>query len=281
VAAEGARGFRKRIVAYRHKFGIEKAAFALVPCPVDLLRPNGDTKELIALIKDAESEFGQKCVMLVIDTLSRALAGGNENSPEDMGALVKHCDAIRAATGATLHIVHHSGKNQAAGARGHSLLKGATDTEIEIVGDRRGGTVNGTKQRDIERSLTVGFRYEVVELGHTDDGSKVTSVVTYVEKENEFNTRLPDVALQMHEVLRALQESDIADNVCKGIRWADWQEACFEHLTNKSGKQLKRTALFYPRQTLSNSGAIVKTEGNRWVAIDLSNVKTLSNELFD
>ena len=81
------------------------------------------------------------------------MAGGDENSSVDMGAMVKHLDAIRAATKAHLMVVHHSGKNKAKGARGHSLLRAATDTEIEVDG----GRIAVTKQRDIERNFRSAF----------------------------------------------------------------------------------------------------------------------------
>ena len=42
---------------------------------------------------------------------------------------------FRNATGAHLLIVHHTGKDETRGARGHTSLRAATDTEIEITGD--------------------------------------------------------------------------------------------------------------------------------------------------
>jgi len=66
----------------------------MVPCPVDLLRPNGDTEELIDLMEDVSSVMGN-VKLIVVDTLSRAISGGNENSPDDMGAFVKYIDKIR------------------------------------------------------------------------------------------------------------------------------------------------------------------------------------------
>ena len=42
---------------------------------------------------------------------------------------------IRTAAGCCVLIVHHSGKNIEAGARGNSALKGAMDTEVELLGD--------------------------------------------------------------------------------------------------------------------------------------------------
>jgi hypothetical protein len=173
VAAEGGELIKNRIVALqKHHPGVE-ALFALVPCPIDLLRPNGDTQALIDLVRDAERAYGERAVLVVIDTTSRALAGGNENSPDDMGAFVRNVDKIRAATRAATLAVHHAGKDLSKGARGHSLLRAAVDTEIEIS-DR---LVTVTKQRD--GKLTEPFRFELVTtiIGQDDEGEFVDSCV--------------------------------------------------------------------------------------------------------
>lgn len=266
VAAEGGAGVRKRISAHHKKFGAADIPFALVPCPVDLLRPAGDTKALIELIAAAEADFGQRCVMVVLDTLSRVLAGGNENAPDDMGALVIHCDRIREATGATVHLIHHSGKNTAAGARGHSSLRAATDTEIEIAD----GQIVGKKQRDMERMSALSFEYEKVELGIDQDGDPITTIVTHVRKETEFETKLTGQAEQMLSILVAMQDDAKAEKGETGVAWKDWQEACLGYVTAEEKKPVKRTQLFRVRHTLSQAGFITKTEANRWVAVDLS-----------
>lgn len=172
VAAEAGVSAENRIAALRSVCKAQDVPFDLVPCPVDLLRADGDTKPLIDLIREAEAEHG-KVRLVVIDTLSRAIAGGNENDSADMGALVKHLDAIRAACRTHVMVVHHAGKDQAKGARGHSLLRAATDTEIEIAD----GVATTTKQRDMEASPPIGFDLKVVELGTGPDGLVVTSCV--------------------------------------------------------------------------------------------------------
>lgn len=200
VAAEGGRSLKKRIRAYQKRMGLRGLPIALVPCPVDLLRPAGDTKALIALVREAEARFGQPCVMVVIDTASRALAGGNENAPDDMGALVMHCDQIREATKAALHLIHHSGKNRAAGARGHSLLRAATDTEIE-VGE---GEIRSTKQRDMDAPKPMAFTYESVPIGSDSRGRPVTSIVTHVQVQTEFEAKMTDADVSRFRQIVAL-----------------------------------------------------------------------------
>jgi RecA-family ATPase len=179
VALEGGRGFRRRIVAYKTKYPTKTSLpFVLVRDQVDMLNDN-DVKELIDLIRKEEAAFGQKCEMIVIDTLSRAMPGSDENSARDMTTLVSNCDRIRKETGAAAHLVHHSGKKQASGARGHSSLRGATDTEIEVTTWSGQRMAEVTKQRDLEQRAIATFDYEIVEIGNVN-GIPVNSIVTIV-----------------------------------------------------------------------------------------------------
>ena len=84
-----------------------------------------------------------------------------------MGQLVVHADAIRKETGAHVLFVHHSGKDQARGARGHSSLRAATDTEIEVVRDNDAtiSSAKVTKQREFEGGQQWHFKLHHVELG--------------------------------------------------------------------------------------------------------------------
>ena len=188
IAAEGGVGIRRRIKAWFKKKEIEGDAlahvpFALIPCPIDLLRGLEDTKQLINMAKEVADHYGQPVVYVVIDTLSRALAGGDENSSVDLGTVVKHCDALRAATGAAVDVIHHSGKNKAAGARGHSLLRAATDTELEI----EPGLMRVTKQRDMDFGPDINFTLDVVPIGVDSEGELVESVVVRFTDGHENN----------------------------------------------------------------------------------------------
>jgi len=175
VAAEGGKRFGKRLAALRHQFGEEAdaAKFALVSSPIDLRSSSGDTKALVEMIREAETHFGEKAAHIVIDTASRAMAGGDENSSVDMGALVKHCDQIREVVSAHLMMIHHTGKDRAKGARGHSLLRAATDTEIEIADAK----IVTRKQRDMDFAPEIPFRLKKVDLGADRNGKPRTSAV--------------------------------------------------------------------------------------------------------
>ena len=180
-ALEGAHGISNRVAAFRQHHGLEDATlpFAIIPVSINLLDPTADTTKLIAAVQEAAKKMAMPVKLVVLDTLSRALAGGNENAPDDMGALVNSIDKIRQATGAHVCGIHHSGKDAAKGARGHSLLRAATDTEIEISrADPQSPSVAVVKkQREMEIEGTWAFSLQTVELGLNRRNKPVTSCV--------------------------------------------------------------------------------------------------------
>ena len=186
LALEGAHGIRHRIAAFRETHGLQAhdIPFAVIPVTMNLLDPNADTDKLIRTIKKVAKTLSVPVRLIVPDTLSRAMAGGNENAPDDMGALVTNGTKIQQETKAAVAWVHHSGKDQAKGARGHSLLRAATDTEIEIIADGPQRTASVTKQREMECSGEFHFTLKVVELGTNQRGKPITScVVDYGDSE--------------------------------------------------------------------------------------------------
>jgi hypothetical protein len=178
VAGEGAASVRARVTAYRMTYPeITKLPFAIVPQPVDFLSP-GSVKTLIETIRAAEKECGEKVTLVIIDTFARAVAGGDENSAQDVGVAVAAADRIRAETGAAVGFVHHAGKDPSKGARGSSALRAATDTEILIEGQTGIRIATVTKQRDLENGERMPFELVPVTLGiDPDDGQEVSSCV--------------------------------------------------------------------------------------------------------
>lgn len=89
--------------------------------------------------------------LVVVDTLNLALGGGNENSSDDMGALIAGWRRLRDVLDATIILIHHTGHGEVKRERGHSSLYAAEDTSIEISGHRAGnGKVRNMKQKDGE-----------------------------------------------------------------------------------------------------------------------------------
>jgi hypothetical protein len=114
--------------------------------------------------------------LIVIDTLNRAMNGADENSSEAMGQVIASIDRLKAATGACVLLVHHSGKDATKGSRGHSSLQAAVDTEIEVR-DNEDGTHCATvlKQRDLAKGDELAFRLESFEIGSNRRDKPVTT----------------------------------------------------------------------------------------------------------
>ena len=175
LATEGGQAFKNRVYALRKNKGVSDAPLYVRPSPIDLLRAEVDLPALSELIKEITAKSGE-IAMIVVDTLSRAMAGGNENGPEDMTRFIGNLDVLRDLTGAHIMVVHHSGKDTAAGARGHSSLRAASDSEIELeLADGGLKLVKTTKQRDMEPKPPLGFTLGVLELGEDEDGDPVTT----------------------------------------------------------------------------------------------------------
>jgi hypothetical protein len=158
IAVEGGRGISERFEAWRkhHRISAEDGEVYVIPEPIDLAHGEADTKLLLQRI----AGIG-RVDFIVADTLSRALAGGDENSSKDMGAFVRNCDLIRSETNAHLCVLHHLGKDEARGARGHSLLKAALDTELTATKTGLIGTLELTKQRDGQDGSRWGFEIKL------------------------------------------------------------------------------------------------------------------------
>lgn len=211
IAAEGGNGIANRIVGLRRTSGVIDVPLALRRAGLDLLHPEADTNRVIRLAEEVAERAPLK--LIVIDTLSRVMAGGDENGPVDMTAFIKNVDRIRHACGAHIMIVHHTGKDVAKGARGHSSLRAATDTEIEVsVDETELRAARVTKQRDLPGGEEFAFRLDAVSLGVDDDGDTVTTcIVAPVEKQEQSDDPLPP-RTTCKAILKAIDEAWQAKN---------------------------------------------------------------------
>lgn len=268
VAAEGGGGFARRIEAFRRHYDAEKVPFALVPCPIDLQSDNADTGKLIRVIREAEAHYGQTCVMVVVDTLARAMSGGDENTAVDMGKFVGHCDRIRAATGAATPVVHHTGKDASKGARGSSALRAATDTEIEVGG----GQVAIKKQRDMAAGAPASFGLETIEIGERHDGKRITACVVQWIAENEFEVRISPLATQflglLRELMAARADMEEGDNADISVPWNEWQMSSFESLTRSDSGRVSKPYLYKLRGELVTAGLVRQTKQKQWLTVE-------------
>jgi hypothetical protein len=115
-------------------------------------------------------------VFVVLDTFAMCF-DGDENSSRDIAMAVAAAKRIIRETGATVVLVHHTGK-RGDGERGHSALRAAADTMILVKNDGHGGiTVSNNKQKDVDTFEPITLRLRQVSVGLNEEGEPVTSCI--------------------------------------------------------------------------------------------------------
>ena len=165
ICAEGAGGFRNRLVAYQQAHQCELGIGVIANAP-NLLQKD-DALDVCRAIGKAD--------VVIIDTFAQTTPGGNENAAEDMGKALAHCKGIHRATGAVVVLVHHAGKDLSRGARGWSGLKAAADAELEVLRLESGRMLRTSKMKDGQDDEAWGFDLETQTIGMDEDGDVITS----------------------------------------------------------------------------------------------------------
>lgn len=268
VAAEGGGGIRNRISAIRQAAPdlLEGADFSLLPTNLDL-HQSGDAMAL------CEAMPTERAALVVIDTMARCMGSGDENSARDVAQFVINLDAIRERTGAHVLVVHHSGKNADAGARGSSALRAAVDTEIAISE----GQISCAKQRDMEMPHRLFFSLETVTLGTDQDGDPVRSAVVVPAEAPKVKPKplngQAEVAMQaLRDALRehgeTLSGSDYPHNR-KCVLKSHWRDSAKTHgLIDSEKGSSQYVAFSRARKKLMDVNAIRMFGDYVWSVID-------------
>ena len=285
VAAEGGGGIRNRMAAIQIVYGarlteegrgLEDVPFYIIPASVDLRSNLDDAKRLLDQIRVIQARHNKDLGFGAIDTLSRALAGGNENGPEDMGAYIRTIDLLRQATRSHINSVHHCGKNTEMGARGHSSLRAAVDTELEV----RNSTIFIEKQREMEYAEPIGFELITINLGTNSYGKPITSCAVSpaaagAKKAKPEKKGLKPIAkFFLDSFAGALDLANKDDkNFITKEEWRDYSRnmaktdnnpnALVSLDVNRFGEQFRRAIT-----QLSEAKCVIEIQRNQWVRIE-------------
>ena len=273
IAAEAGQTIFNRVFGWRLErklMEVEKSEvpFYGIPMQLDLRNEDGDINELIETIR---YHCGDEIpVLIVIDTLNRVLAGGNENSGEDMGKVLHSAFRLKEEfDGVHVCIIHHVGKDPSRGARGHSSLLADVDTGIEVVANQETkiSTATVVKQRDREigdeihfqlRQVFVGRREDIDEEDFDEDDENITTCVVEPldpfdlarKEENDRNVELTPATYKHLGALMTLLEEDgtmlVADSdIPSGTRCVNyeiWRQYCYDTIKPKDGKPISQEA---------------------------------------
>nr|WP_254711394.1 helicase RepA family protein [Pantoea cypripedii] len=180
VVGEGGIGVPRRIRAWEETLngGSPIDSLYRVDCPIFPASPES-VQQVIKAANDVKAATGMPVRLIILDTLARCFGGSDENAAKDMGAFIQGCDYIKAATQATVLIIHHSGKDQERGARGSSAFRAALDVEFNVRREGEGGALilSCTKMKDAEEPPRQAYDLFPVDLYIDNDGDQVSSLV--------------------------------------------------------------------------------------------------------
>lgn len=178
VVGEGGTGVPRRIKAWENTHQEKATNLCCVNQPVFVAAPL-QVEQLRLAAEHVKQATGLPVALIVIDTLARCFGGADENKASDMGGFIAGCDAVKAATGATVLVVHHSGKDETKGARGSSSFRAALDAEFLVKRETVGAkalVLTCTKQKDAEEAESRAYDLSERFLYTDSDGEDVTSL---------------------------------------------------------------------------------------------------------
>jgi hypothetical protein len=244
-ALEGEAGIRNRMEAwkrYRSRECPQELRFLLAP--FDLMRPT-DVNELCESLLPG--------TVVVLDTLNRASPGADENTSKDMGLILNALKQIEQATGTLVLFVHHTGKDQSRGLRGHSSLLAAVDAAIEVAADAVSKSFRVVKSKDSEDGKIKHFKLEQVHLAHDEDGDAITSCVV---SSFDLPPIGPKLTPQQSLVLQCFHD---CDSIGAGfVTDADWRKRSYEAVG--TNLEASRKAFNNAKKALTSIGIVREIE---------------------
>jgi hypothetical protein len=174
VVTEGGRGIKKRIAAWMQQSDVKQVDDAYFVLEAVQLRSPDDYKLLLSRIQ----ERGLEPALIVFDTFARCFVGGDENTSKEVGEFIDAARRLQETTGASLLLVHHTGKDGDK-ERGSSALRAAADVMFKV--SKNGDDVvvlENDKQKDSEEHEKFRLRLLPVHLAPANGSeSPVTSCV--------------------------------------------------------------------------------------------------------
>jgi hypothetical protein len=205
LAAEGSYGFRNRVKAWMKERSIgagDLRSFKLIEKTINFMNKE-DIDRLLRTIRSV-LQGGGSLALVVVDTVSRAMPGADENLQKDMTRFVEACDAVKDTFGCAVVGVHHAGKS--GDMRGSTVLRGAGDFVFELT--RKKGASMGRllceKMKDAPDGWEDAYRFDRVEI---EDGESSLVVARGDIGVGPSRSLTPDLAAEVLEAMRAAWEA--------------------------------------------------------------------------
>ncbi|WP_139750930.1 hypothetical protein [Aeromonas media] len=153
-----------------------------------------------------------------------------------MGGFIRGADTIRKRTGATILLIHHTGKDASKGPRGSSSFHAALDAEYYLrreSGDEDDYSVllTCTKFKDGPEKKELVFEHEIEFIGYDEDGETINTLVTN-RCSRESQVKLIGNMRKLMDIISRYDDSGVACRIA--VR--------NEYASSNFGRDLKKLA---------------------------------------
>ena len=260
-AGEASRGVRNRVEAWAKEFTEKKTVndFFLVRQV-----PTVD-EELEDFIEGAQKmSDGRQYKLVVIDTVSRAMQGVNENAQENASALTGMCEAISKELGAAVLAIHHI--NKSGDLRGSSVLDGDIDVKIRLdrldQGLQTKLTVEKLKDAENETEPTI------VKLKQVTLSEDIKTLVFAGSAQDNRQGELPiDDRRRKRKSVESKDEQDKKLSTKEKLTLSLLDKITMEILSKDRNKRWTQAALANAVATHEKCSVASKSLRNRWLTL--------------
>ena len=205
---EGARAIRLRVAAWRKKKveeGVklpERIPMFVVEGHATFLKEEkrkDEANKIIAANNYSIKNGAGPLKAVYLDTLTKAMSGGDQNSVEDTSHLFELIGLLRSGgVTATIIFVHH--KSRQGNARGSTNIEAEPDVLLDVSKKENLVSLRVARARSIEDGQDFLFRLHGVDLGKTKQGHPLAGV--YVEPEEAVTGEPHDLHVSQENAKR-------------------------------------------------------------------------------
>jgi len=249
VAVEGGGGLLKRIKGWIKTHNNTKPKKFIIDR--DVIKPK-DPKSIQSFIDEYKDKG--KNSMIIVDTLNaNARSSGIEENSSEMGLVVDAFQKINNALNSSYTLIHHTGKDETKGMRGHTSIHASMDTILYVQKKDSCCTWSLEKLKEGEDGISYSYDTEVVETTKDTKGNMQTTLVVKPknliqkeEKREEFRGNQKPIWRIIKDYLLPINNhrsniEDILDSIQES--WAEHPSNKRKHDARKGITQLKNKGL--------------------------------------
>ena len=288
ICGEGFRAIGRRVKALQNKYDATIAGKLFISEQPGAFIDIGVTSS----VADAIKSIGNVS-LVIIDTYHRNMGGGNENSADDFGVILRNIDTFLKPLNVAVLIVHHSGHMETDRSRGSSAIRAAMDFEYQV--SKSGDTVSlkATKIKDGTTPHPMYFSLVDSEIGLDHEGNPITSAYLDGKEggavqsgtKSRLNTRDDAILTSLNDAITAHGIEPSADikakfggfdsmvgKLQKIVHIDHWRDMAYKVITidddGKDPAQALRRSFIRTRKKLQDADYIVVTGNYAWRFFD-------------